>query len=176
MSTHPNPPSQLPSWPSTRRTAQMLPPSLGGPGRTPSLRVCTPVTQQSPSPSNPEKPPLPGHCSKLSLPLAASVHKASDSAGTSPTCHPILPLWLWGKFPCGTAAEGGESQPQQGAARRSGLGSGGPRKPLPREGLPPSLPSTSPPPPASGWRCKTRKVPLRRLHNSARQRRPIFKS
>lgn len=110
MSTHPNPLAQLPSCPSTRCTAQMPPPSLGGPGRAPSLRVCTPVTQQSPSPSNPEKPPLPGHRSKLSLPLAASVHKASARAGTSPTCHPILPLWLWGKFPCGTAAEGGESQ------------------------------------------------------------------
>ena len=172
MSTHPNPPSQLPSCPSTRCTAQMPPPSLGGPGRSPSLRVCAPVTQQSPSPSNPEKPPLPGHCSKLPLPLAASVHKASPRAGTSPTCHPILPPWLWEKFPGAPQLRVGRVRATARAARRSGLGSGGPRKPLPRE----VSPSTSPPPASSGWRCKTKKVSLSSLHNSASQQRLIFKS
>lgn len=31
-------------------------------------------------------------------------------------------------------------------------------------------------PPSSGWRCKTKRVPLSRLHNSASKQRPIFKS
>lgn len=178
MSTHRNPPSQLPSCPSTRCTAQMPPPSLGGPGRAPSLRVCAPVTQQSPSPSNPEKPLLPGHCGKLPLPLAASVHKASTRAETSPTCHPTLPPWVWGKFPCGTAAEGGESQSHsKGQQGVQAWGLEGPESHfLGRVSPSPSLSSTSPPPPSSRWRCKTKKVPLSRLHNSASQQRPIFKS
>lgn len=39
-----------------------------------------------------------------------------------------------------------------------------------------SLSSAPPPYPSRGWRCKTKRVPQSRLHNSASQQRPIFKS
>lgn len=101
-------------------------------------------------------------CPQLRSPLPT---RSSPRAGTSPTCHP---------FPIhgpGESSLGHHSKAQQQVQARGPegpeshfLGSVSPYALLPRS------------PPCSGWQCKTKRVPLSRLHNSASQQRPIFKS
>lgn len=122
--------------------------------------------------AGPRPPGVPlGHAAPMSellgphllwLPLS---HKGQSKGRLQPLLSPNPLGWeRQSHSSCGT------SRGLRPGVRRARTATEAESRPPPLSGLIP------PPPPSRGRRCKTKRVPLSRLHNSASQRRPIFKS
>lgn len=160
------PPPQPPSCASSPMLGRWAP-FPGGPGRTPKP-PCVPSCHPTHI-SKPFKPQKRHHlqdalasCPQPPSPLPT---RSSPRAGTSPTCHP---------FPVRGPGESSLGHHSKGQQQVQARGPEGPESHfLGRVSHYALLPRS---PPCCGWQCKTKRVPLSRLHNSASQQRPIFKS